>query len=266
MTDVTKKVAMIAAATAFALVGTGQAAYASDIAFDFNSPALPTGSSVSSVATYMNNVLAGNGGGSVSVSGAGMNSSTQIVTNSYDGEGHVIYTSGNELTLGTTDGNGVLHGGANDNFIYTFTGSSVIMTFTGVSGVTGVSFEYEIFPNADCSDANTCGSNNVPDFTLKVNGSTKLHTLATDPAFHSHSPAETGSHYETDPQFGPTYVTIPFGFTTTNASFTIEFDDWPATIGFDDVHLLRSTPEPGSLLLLGTGLAAFFARRRLTKA
>ncbi|HKW02829.1 MAG TPA: PEP-CTERM sorting domain-containing protein [Vicinamibacterales bacterium] len=262
MIDLTKKVAVTAVAAAFALVGTSNAAYASDIAFDFNS--LSTGAHLTganSVQTYMNTILAGNGGGTVVLSGGGLNGNSLIVTNSYDGEGHVYGPGGVAVTLGTTD-HGVAHGGPNDNFLYTFTGTSIIMQFSGLAPVHGVTFDFEIFPNNECSNVNNpnqCSS--VPDFTFKFNGVTVPggHFLASNPPAGSRSAL---SNPETNPQMPPMFFS--YTFASSMSAFTLEFDDWPATIGVDNVTLVRS-PEPGSMILLGSGLAGFLARRR-TKA
>ena len=259
MTDLTKRVAVVVIATACAL-GVTRAASAATIAFDFNSlsTSAPLTTGGSSVQAYMNAILAANGGGSVALSGGGLSAGSTIVTNSYDGEGHVYGPGGVAVTLGTTD-HGVGHGGANDNFLYTFTGTSIIMQFSGLVPILGVNFDFEIFPNNECANVNTCGGAAVPDFTFKVNGVTVPggHVLASNPAAGSRSPL---SNPETNPQLPPTFFSYAFGAPMT--SFTLEFDDWPATIGVDNVTLVHS-PEPGSMILLGTGLAGVLARRRL---
>lgn len=282
MTDLTKRTAITVLAAALSLGAAQRAAYAGPI-FTFDgvgiSPSSPL-TGANSVQTYMNGVLSTNGGGTVALSGGGLSASSTIVTNSYNGENHVFYgqnggvASGTQWTLGTTSetfGVFSLHGGANDNFLYTFTGTSIIMQFTNVAPVGGVTFDFEIFPNADCSNVNSCGPSNVPDFTFKVNGYTPTlvadgingHVTATNPPAGSHSPATSN---ETNPQLGPTF--FAYSFATPMTSFTLEFDDWPATIGIDNLTFSpprtdRSvTPEPGTMLLLGSGLAGFIARKR----
>lgn len=262
MTDLTKKAAVVAVAAVVALAGAARAAYASNITFDFNG--LSTGAPLTganSVQSYMNGILTANGGGTVTLSGGGLGGGSTIVTSSYNGEGHVYGPGRVSVTLGTTD-NGSGHGGANDNFLYTFTGSSIIMAFANVAPVNGVTFDFEIFPNADCANVNTCGGSSVPDFTFKLNGVTVPggHFLASNPPAGSGSPATAN---ETNPQMPPMVFSYAFGAPMT--SFTLEFDDWPATIGVDNVTLVR-TPEPGSMILIGSGLVGLFVRRRAGRA
>ena len=275
MLDLTRQLPVIAAAAALAVGGVCNPAYASGFTFDFNS--LSTSAPLQgggSVQTYMNGVLAANGGGSetfVNLAGTGLSAGTNIVSNSYTGDSHVMYTAGTELTLGDTD-HGVFHGAPNDNFLFTYTGTGIAMQFTGLTPVTGVSFDFEIFPDASCGNANTCGTSNDPDFSFLLNGSLvnnptvngvvvgNSHIYAGNPPAGSHSPAETGANFETNPQMGPS--TFSYSFGAPMSSFTLEFDDWPATIAIDNLTFTTSTPEPGTMLLLGTGVAALIARKR----
>jgi hypothetical protein len=226
--------------------------------FSFDNGSLANGSSDSAIQGYMNSKLSG--GASVVVSGA-------VASNSYDGDGHVIGpgNGSTSLTLGTSDG-GTAHLSTKDLFITNIANSSteIKMVFTGLS-ILNVSFDYEIFPDGTCATGHNCGSN-WPDFTFDANGNVVFHTLATQPANHSHSPASGSSSTELAPQFLGQSGTINFA----SGVSTLEFLDWPATIGIDNLVITYDPhgpstpiPEPVSFALAGTGLIGiYFLRRR----
>ena len=57
----------------------------------------------------------------------------------------------------------------------------------------------------------------------------------------------------------------PLSFTVTGGGSTaLEFDDWPATIGIDNLKL-TGAPEPAGFLLLGTLVAGLFFLNRKKK-
>jgi hypothetical protein len=153
--------------------------------------------------------------------------------------------------------------------------------------ITSVSFDYEIFPNGDCPVLNStsCGGAPVagiypkqPDFTLTTNLGQVFRYLGVTP----------GSAYPAGQPGGPSTTHSPnsgavsnelapqaIGFTgllTVNVAgaTTFTFTDWPATIGIDKLTINTQTqtvvPEPGTILLLGSGLAGYCARRRSRKA
>jgi len=233
------------------------------VTFDFNSVNL-TGSTATAQNTYvdgyMDTVLAAQAPGmTVAVVGA-------RPTNSYLGDGHVVGpTSTTPLSLGTTDGGNPTsqHAGV-DSFIDTYNSTEIDMTFSG-GKIYGISFDYEIFPSGTCVSMTNC-SGGVPDFTFKAGATsgtalTYLTALAVTPGNvadpYTHSQLMTT---ETAPQLGPK----SFSYTFTNGVSYLAFVDWPVTIGIDNlkINTTAAVPEPASLMLLGSGLAAAYARRR----
>jgi PEP-CTERM motif len=228
---------------------------ADSVSFDFNS--LANGAGNSSVQSYMNGVLGA--AGSVVVAGS-------QASNSYNGDGHVVGpgTGSTSLTLATSDGT-MQHLNTTDTFIDNVSSATEIsMTFSGLK-IYGVSFDYEIFPDGTCPTGNNCGSN-YPDFTFSADGTVVFNKQAVMPgnpgAPYIHSPASGPSGTELAPQFlGQSGTwTFPNGVTK------LEFIDWPATIGIDNLQINTATPEPATLTLIGVGMLGLAgARRRLLK-
>lgn len=226
--------------------------------FSFDGGSLANGSSNSSIQSYMNSKLGA--GQSVAVSGS-------VASNSYNGDGHVVGpgSGSTSLTLGTSDGS-TSHLSTKDLFITNIANSSteIKMVFTGLS-ILSVSFDYEIFPDGTCATGYQCGSN-WPDFKFAADGNQVFQTLGVKPASGSHSPNSGSTHTEKAPQFIGQSGTINFA----NGVSTLEFLDWPATIGIDNLVISYDphspstpTPEPVSMALAGTGLIGiYFLRRR----
>lgn len=152
----------------------------------------------------------------------------------YDGEGYVVGLNGstNSYTLASLNGN--------NDFLNTFDNAYFTLTFS--QPIYSIQFDYEIFPAAN-------SSTNLPDFTLKTgDGTVVFHTDATSP-INSHSPNSGLGRYETEPQFiGNSGLWVfPNGVTT------LEFDDWPSTIGIANLRFSTTPnnpiPEPPTWLL-----------------
>jgi len=265
-------------------------AHATGIVFDFNSLASgknSTGGGISpngSIQNYMNYQLQQQGvvGASVAVAGA-------KTDKAYDGDNHVVGpcapnplcgAGGNvvtPLTLGTSD-NAAIDGtprmdGTLDTFIKNVSGiDRFTMTFTGLL-INSVSFDWQIFPDASCVKliASKCGGAadgdghfpNQPDFKFYVDDNTLIFRYwGLTPGAAGGSPYKESlvtdngnAAFELTPQLigtGTWYFNTP----VTKLSFV----DWPATIAIDNLAI--NVPEPGTLILLGLGLAATGLVRR----
>jgi len=229
---------------------------ADSVVFDFNS--LANGAGNSTVQSYMNSKLGA--AGSVVVGGS-------QASNAYTGDGHVVGpgNGSTSLTLATSDGT-TQHLSTKDTFIDNVSSSTEIsMTFSGLK-IYGVSFDYEIFPDGTCPTGTGCSSN-FPDFTFNADGTLVFNTLGVMPgnpgAPYTHSPASGSSGTERAPQFLGQSGTWSFP----NGVTKLEFVDWPATIGIDNLKITTTTPEPATMTLIGVGMLGLTSlRRRLIKS
>jgi hypothetical protein len=250
-------------AGAVLLCGTAISARA-DIVFNFNSLAAGSGNSANETAiqNYMDALL--NCSNCVTVTGAATDTT-------YNGDNHVVGSNGNSLTLGTSDGatsnSSATPSGSDDTFLSNVTNSAstvsseIIIKFS--QAVTLKGFDYEIFPDAGCPSSSNC-SGGTPDFTFDVNGSTQVFN--TNAVFPSTSGSDGSSIHSPDSgtcsQWWCTETSAQYighwSGTLTNVT-QLDFIDWPAAIGVDNIDI-ASTPEPrdgvfllGALMLVALG-------------
>jgi hypothetical protein len=250
-------------------------AHADTLTFDFNS--LSPGSaatasqrtnSANAIATYMSGVIGCSN--CVTVTGA-------VADTTYNAEGYVTGpgNGSTSLTLGTSDGatqsnststlNTKSGRTSYDTFIANTdnnsnqSASQITIKITGGHSLSGVlSFDYEIFPD---------GTGQIPDFIFDAySGSTLLTSWTKDGIVpgsggDGNSTKSPNSSSEAHKQYISTWSSV----TALNNVTELDFIDWPATIGVDNLVVTSSVPEPGAVVLLGTLMAAFlwkFARKR----
>ena len=263
------------------VLSAGVSAYAGSVTFNFNS--LSSGANSASITTYMDGVLiaAGCSGCSVLVTGA-------VADQTYNGEGYVVGNNGKSLTLGTsndaTSNSSQTPSSTYNTFLATTNDSSqqisteITMQFSGFTINGSASFAYEIFPNGSCPVLNAarCGGAavggiypNQPDFEFKAGTSSTqspVTSFGTNGFQYGVTPSATGSDGSstTGPNgtiVAPQYIGTWSTTTALNGDRQLDFIDWPATIGIDNLTIsYTNTPEPASIALLGA-LVALLAKK-----
>ncbi len=285
--------------TLLTFLGLSVSASAGTYTFSFNS--LAEYSTASQIATYMDGVLTAGGcvGCSVTVTGA-------VADTTYSGEGNVVgpttgvgqNRSTTSVTLGNTNGatsNSSNTPGSTDTFIANTNDSSsqisneITITFHGLT-LTSTSFDYEIFPDGSCPSLgyNNCGgawnnpskalSNNpnTPDFEFATGaGNTPVNAFGSNGngIQYGVQPGGTdGSNLnspDNTPEVAPQYIGVSGLLALPSSTTELDFIDWPATIGIDNlvINTPNTVPEPSSVFLLATAFlgAGLSLRRRFTK-
>jgi hypothetical protein len=287
------------------IAATGVPASATSVNFSFGTQTingnvingLSSNASASAIATYMNSVLTAAGcvGCSVTVSGG-------VADQTYNGDGHVTgpgsgSSAGKKsLTLGTSE-----HATASsttstldssyDTFIAnTSDGSTQIsqeitLQFKNITGLTINSFDYEVFPDGSCTSlsSSNCGGAlrnghypDQPDLIFEAGNNTNGTdstvatfwgvTPGTTDGNSTHSPSSGTSGTERAPQ-----AIGAWSGSVTNVS-ELDFVDWPATIGVDNLNISFTpssptpVPEPASLILFGTVVSGILLAKKRKRA
>src|SRR5271166_4252835 len=232
---------LLSSAAAVALT-VASPAFAGTITLDF--AGLSNAATDAQVQTYLDGLLPS--GDSVVVTGAAGSCNTGGNGCPYQADGHIV-------------------GGANQ-ITMTFSGPD----FTGSNALSGIAFNYEIFPDASCTALNAAncggtGNPNRPDLDVLAGTTSIAQYFGNTPSSpYTHSPDSGAFSNELAPQLiGSANLSIPAGNTE------LTFADWPAGIGIDNLVLTTGActpgtsgcstntpvPEPGTMPLLGAFLA-----------
>lgn len=270
-------------------------AFATSVNFSFDTQTIGTTTitGLSSLATaaqiqaYMNQVLtaAGCSGCSVVVatgtSGAGI-SMGAVADKTYNGEGYVTGpgTRSQSLTLGDSNGAKASSTSSSINSTYdtfiantndnsTQVSNQITIQFKNVTGLTVNSFDYEIFPCAN--GYQSCTS--PPGLTFEAGNNNNgadaaVASFGTGGTQVGVIPGTTDGNATMSPKgsVNSTAYDQYIGTWTAGISGVSELDfvDWPATIGIDNLNVSWTTsspvPEPASIVLFGT-LVVFLAKK-----
>lgn len=173
----------------------------------------------------------------------------------------VVATNG-QLQVDSTGKSVTVPAGADPNSVGD---DAISMAFGGGVKVTSLTFSFEIFPDASC--ANGHGTCSVPDFNflMKDGNGNVIENVPVNAVFPGTSGLDCPTEATRSPAQGTNATadqcigTMSFSFAAVTNP-TLEFIDWPDTIGITNIDW--GVPEPGSLALLGSGLLGFGLIRR----
>jgi hypothetical protein len=217
-----------------------------------------------------------------------------VADQTYNGDGHVTGpgTGSKSLTLGTSNGATASNttstlDGSYDTFIANTSDSSsqisqqITIQFKNITGLSVNSFDYEVFPDGTCTSLTSSGCGgaasgghypNQPDLEFEagnnMNGSDSLVTT-----FWGATPGTTGSATHSPNSGSSSSEKAPQAIGAWTGDLTgvseLDFVDWPATIGIDNLNVSFTTPspvpEPTGMILLGTAVGALLLRNRFNR-
>jgi hypothetical protein len=237
----------------------------------------------------MNQVLAASGctgcSATVLVSGSAINA---VADQTYNGDGYVTGPGGGSKSLTLGDSNGATASNTTstvnstyDTFIANTNDSSgqisqeIAIQFSGIAALTINSFDFEIFPDGSCAKltSSNCGGSptngvypNQPDLDFEA-GTNKTGSDPLVATYYGVTPGTTNGNATLSPN-GTSVAPQLIGTWTGSLTGVTELDfvDWPATIGIDNLNISFDSPvpEPASIALLGTFV--LLLTRRLRKA
>jgi hypothetical protein len=286
------------------LAGAAIPVFADTVTFNFNS--IAENASAITISSTLTSQLqaAGCTGCTVSVSGS------VYADKTWNADGHVtgpgtgatsftLATASSSLSGGSTTSNSVFSSQSSYNTFLATTSDSgttcgsgdceISLVFSGLTLTSLTGFNYEIFPDLSCTALNSssCGGSptggiypDQPDLTLSTGSGlgTVVSGFGSGGTLYGVTPGTTNGNAVHSPNSGLfSTETAPQLIGTWNTSLSLggatelNFIDWPATIGFDNVQLTFNSPdspvpEPGSFLLLGTAAAgALLIKRRIAR-
>jgi len=268
----------------------GASAYATTVDFTFGTQTfgtttitgLSSGATAAQITTYMTAVLQASGCSGCTATAVSSGAIGAVADQSYTADGNVTGpgTGGTSYTLGDSTGPYTAGStttsttGAADTFIANTSDSGgtnnggsgtttqITIQFKNVTGLTINSFDYEIFPNITCTALNNvncggAGNPNQPDLKFEAGDNTN----GTDTVVQTYvgvTPGTTNGNAIKSPdssdQTAPQLIGQWTGSLTGDTE--LDFVDWPATIGIDNLTISYGTttavPEPAGIALFGT--------------